>query len=103
QSIGFDNNNVRGQMVFSKTGAQLALVAPYFGVIDLFDFDRCSGLISNWRDLGEHPANPSGDYWGCAFSFNENVLYAAGFYGTDIKDSKLYQYNLLAADIKASK
>ena len=38
----------KGQMKFSPEGDKLAFVSWNGGRIDLFDFDRCSGVLDNW-------------------------------------------------------
>lgn len=84
-----------GQMASSPDGAKLALVT-LSGNIDIFDFDRCNGDISNWQ-----PINPQGldSYYGCAFSPNGNYLYVANAYSP----CGLYQYDLTTSDISLSK
>ncbi len=39
-------NNYFGQAVFSQDGSKYAYYEP-FGDMDIWDFDRCSGLFSN--------------------------------------------------------
>lgn len=40
-----------GSATFNRKGNKL-LYADEIGVVDLFDFDRCTGELSNWRFLG---------------------------------------------------
>lgn len=42
-------SGLHGEMIFSETGEKLLSVG--YGLIDLFDFDRCKGVISNYNDL----------------------------------------------------
>jgi len=68
-----------GKMSISPDGKYL--VTPcQSGALDLFDFDRCSGMLSNWRYLGDSNVNPWGfdRYFGTCFS-NNNLLYVATF------------------------
>ncbi|MEZ5046834.1 MAG: hypothetical protein R2831_07555 [Chitinophagaceae bacterium] len=40
-----------GQCVFSPDGSMFATVTGHRGTINLFDFDRCSGILSNQRAI----------------------------------------------------
>jgi hypothetical protein len=70
-------------------------VANVFGILDLFEFDRCTGSITLLSNLGQSNTTGLG-YYGCSFSANGNVLYASYF-------DSLYQFDLSASNIKASK
>jgi len=101
QSTGnlFPKNEYYGTSYFSRSGNKLVSVGA-FGNISIMDFDRCTGDISNYQQIGDNVANHANAYIGCAFSANENVLYVAN----DYPDGKyLYQLDLLAPNIKASK
>ncbi len=53
QSTGrWDMADIGGQMVISPDGTKL-FMPSFRGVADLFDFDRCTGMLSNWHDLGD--------------------------------------------------
>jgi hypothetical protein len=96
QSMGssFPYFSAAGQMKISKDGSKLILVST-FGVIDLFDFDRCTGLLINWIILGNF-TNYLSNY-GCSFSPNSRFLYVSDY------DTALYQFDLYAANILSSK
>lgn len=85
-------NLFSGEMVFSPKGDKLAFTG-YPGIINLFDFDRCGGTISNFIDLSE---GNSTNYYGCSFSPEGTKLYASS-------DDDLYQFNLEDSDIVGSK
>ena len=71
------------------------------GVIELFDIDRCSGVLSNHRTIIDLPAATlPANRWYCdgEFSANGRYLYAA----TWLTPVYLYQYDLLNANITAS-
>jgi hypothetical protein len=53
QSIGnyFNVGSFFGQMKFSPNGDKITIVSSG-GHIDLFDFDRCTGILNNWISLG---------------------------------------------------
>jgi hypothetical protein len=89
-----------GESCFSEQGDKLLLVND-IGVIDLFDFDRCTGTISNHIPLGRNTLHwdvkKEISYIGCSFSPDGTKAYVSDSQGN------LYQYNLLAPDIKKSK
>ncbi|MFZ1255542.1 MAG: PKD domain-containing protein, partial [Saprospiraceae bacterium] len=82
------------QGAFSPDGNWYALVSEYNGV-NLFRFDRCTGLLSDYRSLN-HPASDIRFYpRGVCFSPNSKLLYISANFA-------LYQYNLESADISNS-
>jgi hypothetical protein len=98
QSIGssFPQFAAHGQMKLSPDGKKLVIVSS-FGLINLFDFDRCTGIISNWISLGYNNFNIFYfAYDGCSFSPDSRLLYVSG-------EDTLFQFDLQSADIAASK
>ncbi|MEO0312223.1 MAG: putative adhesin, partial [Bacteroidota bacterium] len=95
QSIGkvtsFSNTG-RGQLKFSMQGTKFAYY-DVTGDLDIMDFDRCSGMFSN---LVHDSINDSAYVGGCAFSPNGQILYVSS-------DKYVYQYDLTAANIPASR
>ncbi len=89
-----------GTSYFSRSGNKLVSVGAY-GNIGLMDFDRCTGDISNYRQIGPGVFSYENSYLGCAFSANENVLYVSNVY--PYPNKYVYQYDLTAPDISASK
>ncbi len=95
QAIGVDiNYDAIGQAKFSPDGSKYAIVNHYQNTVQIFDFDRCTGLLSNalvdsnFTDLD----------WlrGCSFSPNGRFLY--------VNDaSELFQYDTWAADVITSR
>lgn len=86
QSVGGDINyhTSLGQSVFSSDGKKFAYTAGWIDTtggtykfitnIRLFDFDRCSGSLSNYRNI------PNSNYYssiGLCFSGNSQYLYSA--------------------------
>jgi hypothetical protein len=73
----------------NKSGYQLAylyltLDADHTNRIDIYHFDRCSGLLSNYQTINLIDS----DYvLGCEFSPNDSLLYVSSW-------KKIYQYNL---------
>jgi hypothetical protein len=87
-----------GEMVFSQDGRRM--VAVGYPMIDLFDFDRCTGLLSNWQPLGPPvPSFPQSVFYGCSFSNNSTKLYISNV----IFPSYISQFDLLSANIISSK
>ena len=76
QFIGSGNNPEKffGQMIFSKDGSKLGVVSRNAS-IDIYDFDRCTGDLFNYRQAGELVFNYENLYHGCSFSPNANVFY----------------------------
>ncbi len=94
QELDITLNKGLGQCCVSPNGKYLA----YFCTIndqlgeflDIFDFDRCTGLISNQRQL--HYNLPGISSGGLAFSKNSRFVYVFLF-------NKIYQYDLDAQNI----
>jgi hypothetical protein len=76
-----------GQTAFSPTGNILGMNNKFYGAL-LYDFDRNTGVLSNWRShLYPNPTNETAE--GLAFSPNGRFLYlTAGrdLYQMDIED-----------------
>ena len=81
-----------GETNFSQDGQKL-VSAAYPGTINLFDFDRCTGMISNFIDLSDDD-EPS--TYGDSFSPDGSKLYVSSF-------KNLYQFDLSAPNILLSK
>ncbi len=99
QNIGtlLDNGDIACQMKFSNSGTKLVL-AGMSGTLNIFDFDRCTGIFSNTINLNQVFSGAlAGGFYGCAFSSNENVLYVSQLPDT------VYQYDLTAANVMLSK
>ncbi len=88
-----------GTSYFSRSGNKLVSAGAY-GNIGLMDFDRCTGDISNYRQIGPGVFSYEHSFLGCAFSPDENVLYVNNSYPYPGK--YVYQYDLTAPDISAS-
>ncbi len=97
QSIGDSINFYdAGQMILNEQGTKLAF-DNINAILDIFDFDRCNGLLSNPSSIGGLLTVPfSKQYYGCSFSPNDNVFYAS-------TGDSLFQFDLTASNIQASK
>jgi hypothetical protein len=93
QSVGSTRTNDGGQVVFSPDGSKLAY---YWGPdvdLDIMDFDRCTGLLSNAVNIAINDSAANG---GAAFSPNSQVLYIGS-------TKYVYQFDVTAANIAATK
>ncbi len=90
-NTGSINTTNSGRYAFSKDGAKLAFV-NFKGLMEVYDFDRCTGTISNPKTI--HPEPPTSHYLNrfvsCEFSPNGQFLFAS----TYSDNSTLYQYDL---------
>ena len=105
QSIGSSHSgglHAIGEMCFSPQGDRLAL-ASLGGLVDIFDVDRCTGLLSNWRALGAPATSYPGDnaHYGCAFSPDGSKLYVSEI--ANSPGSRVLQWDLDASDLAASR
>ena len=91
------NEQGMGSMKISENGEWLCLVG-IAGIIDLFNFNRCSGQLFNWNYMGDSLLILPGldGVYACSFSPNNELLYISS-------DDSLFQYNLNVANIKSSK
>ncbi len=99
QTIGSQNSTNNAQVCFSPQGDKLAF-SSYMGLLEIYDFDRCTGLLSNNIIIEPEPTVPPAKYfWSCAFSPDASKLYVS----TNETPTYLFQYDLNAANIPASK
>ena len=99
QSIGAQNRTNSGRLCFSSNGDKLAFT-NLINVLEIFDFDRCTGILSNTITIESDPGiAPYPYFWSCAFSPDASKLYVTSGLDTNF----LYQYNLNAANIPLSK
>jgi len=101
QAIGdpWDYNAIFGESAVSQQGNKIAFASTN-GQIDVYDFDRCMGQFTSYLSLGSPPYSTTSDlnktYYGLAFSPSGDRLYVNDFH-------RLFQYDLTAADVAASK
>lgn len=94
QSLGSATQRTNSWANFSPDGTQYARYEPRGDDVFLFDFDRETGLLSNFQQL----LIDEEEEWfgGVAFSPNSRFLYVASF-------NFIYQYDTWADDIAASR
>ncbi|HMT29871.1 MAG TPA: T9SS type A sorting domain-containing protein [Bacteroidia bacterium] len=100
QNIGSLNETNIGKIGISPDGSKLCFT-NLGGIIELYDFDRCSGTISSPITI-EPPLSvgPYPYYWSSEFSVTGQFLYVTS---TTNPVSKLWQFDTWAPDIFASK
>ncbi|MBL7916127.1 MAG: T9SS type A sorting domain-containing protein [Bacteroidia bacterium] len=95
QHIGSSTMNGFTNMNFSSDGSKMVVI-NLAGLMEIYDFDRCTGIISNPLTLHPEPTTaPYGRYVGCEFSPNGRFLYVSTYIDTA---SRLFQYDLNSLD-----
>ena len=88
------NANMQGQMKFSPNGNRIALAVTYRKIMEIFDFDLSTGVVSN-EILIDHFETLEGNPSGIEFSPNERFLYLGeGFTDVGWNGGFLYQFDL---------
>ena len=73
------------------------------GLIERFDFDRCSGLISNHTIIVPFASTWRRNYWSMALSPDDSKLYVSTMlFGTSMDTSYFVQYDLSASNFLVS-
>jgi hypothetical protein len=90
QSIGSSTDNGFSKIIFSHDGSKMVLI-NYPGLMEIYDFNRCTGIISTPVTIHLEPVSPPfNNFWSAEFSPNGRFLYV-----TSYKDTcYLYQYDL---------
>jgi Secretion system C-terminal sorting domain len=103
QNIGSLRKTGGGHLIFNSDGSQFAQCS-WLGMLELYNFDRCSGTITATIPIETEPAVAPYPHWysSCAFSPDDSKLYIAD-YSQTISPSYLWQYDLLSTNITASK
>ena len=103
QNIGSNRKTGGGQLVFNNYGNQFSIVS-WMGLIELYNFDRCSGLITSTIPIEQEPATAPYPhaYTSCAFSPDDSKLYVLDYSQTNAP-SYLYQFDLNSSNIPSSK
>jgi hypothetical protein len=91
QNIGTIRTDYGGSSTFSPDGIKFAHYNTDTD-IDIYDFDRCTGTLSNYINI---PINDTAVFGGIAFSRNSHVLYAAS-------TKYVYQFDITASNIQAT-
>jgi hypothetical protein len=91
QDFGTVRSDYGGSSIFSSDGSKFAHYNTDTD-IDIYDFDRCSGILSNYVNI---PINDTAIFGGISFSPNNHILYAAS-------TQYVYQFDITASNIQAS-
>lgn len=103
QAVGILNSTNLGQISFNVQGNQMCFI-NYKGLIELYDFDRCTGMLSNTITISqESSAAPWPGLWSAEFSPSGDVLYVTRIPEVVTDSSRLFQYDLKSSNIAASK
>lgn len=86
----------KGSSLFSPEGKKLAIYNAYKTDLHLFDFDRCTGLLSNPEHIIINDEADIVQAAGAAFSPNSRYLYLPS-------TQKIYQYDMWANEIDKSR
>jgi hypothetical protein len=99
QSIGGLNSTNEAQMTFSNGGTKV-LFTSLRGLLEIMEFDRCSGNFSNANVIEQEAlVAPFKRYFSNAFSGDASKIYVS----TNDDTSFVFQYDINAPDILASK
>jgi large repetitive protein len=86
----------QGQLKFSSNGRRIAIGASNgLDILDVFDFNNSTGIISNWFPLFK-PNNNHASIYGVEFSHDNTKVYASGTSSLGIVYPFLVQYDLNA-------
>ena len=103
QGVGSFNSTNLGQISFNASGNRMAFI-NYKGLIELYDFNRCTGIINNPVTISaESTQAPWPGLWSSEFSPTGNILYVTRIPAVVTDSSMLFQYDLLSPNISTSK
>ena len=98
-ALGSLSNSGFLRQVFSPDGSKLMIINAA-GLIELYEFDRCTGLPSNPMTIEQENLNNPPYYFSGEFSKDAHRFYFTDSY---LDTSRLMQIDLLASNITASK
>lgn len=82
--------NTYGQLKFNNCGDRLACAVGYQDIVELFDFNLTTGVVSNPMNI-----NMGDNVYGVEFSMNGNFLYVTSYFVS----CKLAQFNISLATL----
>jgi hypothetical protein len=102
QYVGSLNSTNLGEISFNSAGTKMTYI-NYVGLIELYDFDRCTGLLSNPITISpESTQPPYPENWSAEFSPSGDLLYVSQIAAFPPDSCYLLQYNLNSANILLS-
>ena len=97
QIVGMPNTEGAGQAKFSPDGSNFVMYSNINQTIgqfvEIYDFDRCTGDLSNHRRIHYNENAQSG---GIAISLNSRYLYMSAY-------ERIYQFDLFSNDIESTR
>ncbi len=105
QSIGLNNSTNLGQICINKLSNKIAFV-NLRGLVSIYDFDRCSGQLSQPITIeAERSSSPFPYYISATFSPDDTKLYVISVSPNNLpgESDTLFQYDLTASNIAASR
>ena len=82
--------NTYGQLKFNNCGTRLACAVGYQDIVELFDFNLTTGVVSNPMNI-----NMGDNVYGVEFSMSGNYLYVTSYFTS----CKLAQFNISLATL----
>jgi hypothetical protein len=89
-----------GSSAFTREGNYFIALGLQSSSINVFDFDRCTGMLSNYRQAGENNFSQANAYFGMAISPLGKYLYTTAIYAPH---KKAYQFDITAPNPLATK
>jgi hypothetical protein len=89
-----------GSSAFTRDGLKFIALGLQSSSINIFDFDRCTGQLSNYRQAGENSFSQANAYFGLAISPQGKYLYTTAIYAPH---KKAYQFDITAIDPLSTK
>ncbi len=102
QSIGSASTTDLANIVATNAGNKI-LFNNNYGLIEILDFDRCTGLFSNPTTIHPEGSTIGMPFFGGAFSPNGQVLYISNTNNIFGDSLRLFQFDLNASNIFGSK
>nr|MBK9651654.1 T9SS type A sorting domain-containing protein [Bacteroidota bacterium] len=102
QNVGSINSTNAASISFNSDGSKFVFL-NYKGMLEIYDFDRCTGVISNPVNI--HPEKTQGPWpqrWSSAFSPSDSLLYVTQIAAFAPDSCYLKQYNLTTTNIATS-
>ena len=100
-NVGTNHKTGGGHLCFNKSGDKFSVVT-WRNLIQLYNFNRCTGVISLWNTVQVENTPPIySNNMSCAFSPDGSKLYVSEYSQTSTP-SRLIQYDLNASNIAAS-
>ena len=87
QTLGNSSSSSIGYLKASPTADKLAMATLQSGLVEVFDFDLLTGIISNPQNLNINFTRP----YGIEFSNDGNLLYVSRLSGSGTDDGVIYQ------------